>query len=72
MLDEKHQRAEAEIASLWQCQPSSCIKAFSGTDFTEDLKKIDVPALILHGDADQVVPIGASCVWQLILAHPPS
>jgi non-heme chloroperoxidase len=37
-----------------------CIKAFSETDFTEDLKKIDVPALILHGDDDQIVPIGAS------------
>jgi non-heme chloroperoxidase len=37
-----------------------CIKAFSETDFTEDLKKIDVPTLILHGDADQIVPIGAA------------
>lgn len=37
-----------------------CIKAFSETDFTEDLKKIDVPTLILHGDADQIVPIQAS------------
>lgn len=37
-----------------------CIKAFSETDFTEDLKKIDVPTLILHGDDDQVVPIDAS------------
>jgi len=37
-----------------------CIKAFSETDFTEDLKKIDVPMLILHGDADQIVPIDAS------------
>jgi non-heme chloroperoxidase len=37
-----------------------CIKAFSETDFTEDLKKIDVPTLILHGDDDQIVPIGAS------------
>jgi non-heme chloroperoxidase len=36
-----------------------CIKAFSETDFTEDLKKIDVPTLILHGDDDQIVPIGA-------------
>ena len=35
-----------------------CIKAFSETDTTEDLKKIDVPALILHGDDDQIVPIG--------------
>jgi non-heme chloroperoxidase len=37
-----------------------CIKAFSETDFTEDLIKIDVPTLILHGDDDQIVPIGAS------------
>jgi non-heme chloroperoxidase len=37
-----------------------CIKAFSETDFTEDLKKIDVPTLILHGDDDQIVPIAAA------------
>src|ERR1700678_4095128 len=37
-----------------------CIKQFSETDFTEDLKKIDVPTLILHGDADQIVPIVAA------------
>jgi len=35
-----------------------CIKAFSETDFTEDLKAIDVPTLIIHGDDDQIVPIG--------------
>jgi non-heme chloroperoxidase len=35
------------------------VKAFSETDFTEDLRKIDVPTLILHGDDDQIVPIGA-------------
>jgi non-heme chloroperoxidase len=39
-----------------------CIKAFSETDFTEDLKKFDVPTLILHGDADQIVPIGAAAL----------
>jgi non-heme chloroperoxidase len=39
-----------------------CIKAFSETDMTEDLKKIDVPTLILHGDDDQIVPIGASAM----------
>ena len=39
-----------------------CIKAFSETDTTEDLKKIDVPTLILHGDDDQIVPIGASAM----------
>jgi non-heme chloroperoxidase len=37
-----------------------CIKAFSETDFTEDLKKIDVPTLILHGDDDQIVPLATS------------
>jgi non-heme chloroperoxidase len=35
-----------------------CIKAFSETNFTDDLKKIDGPALVLHGDDDQIVPIG--------------
>ena len=39
-----------------------CIKAFSETDFTDDLKKIDVPTLILHGDADQIVPIKTSAL----------
>jgi non-heme chloroperoxidase len=39
-----------------------CIKAFSETDFTEDLKKFDVPTLVLHGDDDQIVPIGASAL----------
>jgi len=34
-----------------------CVKAFSEDDFTEDLKKIDVPTLFIHGDADQIVPI---------------
>jgi non-heme chloroperoxidase len=37
-----------------------CIKAFSETDFTADLEKFDVPTLIIHGDDDQIVPIGAS------------
>ncbi|HSZ02487.1 MAG TPA: alpha/beta hydrolase [Terriglobales bacterium] len=39
-----------------------CIKVFSETDFTEDLKKFDVPTLILHGDDDQIVPIGAAAL----------
>jgi hypothetical protein len=39
-----------------------CIKAFSESDQTEDLKKIDKPTLILHGDDDQIVPIGASAM----------
>jgi non-heme chloroperoxidase len=43
------------LPSIYQC-----IKAFSETDFTEDLKKFDVPTLIMHGEDDQVVPIGIS------------
>jgi non-heme chloroperoxidase len=39
-----------------------CIEAFSETDLTEDLKQIDVPTLIIHGDDDQIVPIGASAM----------
>jgi non-heme chloroperoxidase len=39
-----------------------CVKAFSETDFTEDLKKIDVPTLIIHGDDDQIVPIANSAL----------
>ena len=48
------------IAGLKACY--DCIKAFSETDFTEDLKKFDVPTLILHGDDDQIVPIGAAAM----------
>jgi non-heme chloroperoxidase len=48
-----------------------CIKAFSETDFTEDLKKFDVPTLIIHGDDDQIVPIGASAhVSAKLVKHP--
>jgi len=39
-----------------------CIKAFAQTDFTDDLKKFDVPTLIMHGDDDQVVPIGITAL----------
>jgi non-heme chloroperoxidase len=39
-----------------------CIKAFSETDFTADLERFDVPTLVLHGDDDQIVPIGASAL----------
>lgn len=39
-----------------------CIKQFSETDFTEDLKKIDVPTLIVHGNDDQIVPIADSAM----------
>ena len=39
-----------------------CIKAFSETDFTEDLRRIDVPTLVMHGDDDQIVPIADSAM----------
>ena len=45
-----------------------CIRVFSETDQTEDLKKFDVPTLILHGDDDQIVPIGASALQSSKLA----
>ena len=50
---------------LWSMQVGlkgayDCIKAFSETDLTEDLRRIDVPTLIVHGDDDQIVPIDAS------------
>ncbi|MFZ0273799.1 MAG: alpha/beta hydrolase [Acidobacteriaceae bacterium] len=44
-----------------------CIKAFSETDFTDDLKKIDVPTLIIHGDADQIVPIADAALLSVKL-----
>lgn len=44
-----------------------CIKAFSETDFTEDLRNIDVPTLVLHGDDDQIVPIAASALLSVKL-----
>ncbi len=50
-----HQGMTASLKAVFDC-----VKAFSETDFTEDLKKFNVPTLILHGDADQMVPIAAS------------
>jgi non-heme chloroperoxidase len=50
------------IASLNACY--DCIKAFSETDQTEDLKKIDVPTLVIQGDDDQIVPIAAAGLKQ--------
>ena len=56
-------------SSFWrQCMmagfPASyfCIKAFSETDLTQDLKRFDVPTLVLHGDDDQIVPIADSAL----------
>ncbi len=47
-----------------------CIKAFSETDFTEDLKKLDIPVLLMHGDDDQIVPIaGAALIGIKLLKH---
>lgn len=61
--------SEAVRESFWRQgmlagMPASylCIKAFSETDMTEDLKKFDVPTLILHGDDDQIVPIADSAM----------
>jgi non-heme chloroperoxidase len=56
-----------EMFWLWSMQVGfksayDCIKAFSETDLTEDLKKFDVPTLIIHGDDDQIVPIAASAL----------
>jgi len=52
------------LQSMMAGMPASyfCIKAFSETDLTEDLKRIDVPTLIIHGDDDQIVPIVASAM----------
>jgi non-heme chloroperoxidase len=50
-----HQGMQASLKAVFDC-----IKAFSETDFTEDLQKFDIPTLILHGDDDQIVPIEAS------------
>jgi non-heme chloroperoxidase len=52
---------------LWSMQVGlkaafDCIRAFSETDLTEDLLKFDIPTLIIHGDDDQIVPIGASAL----------
>jgi non-heme chloroperoxidase len=52
-----HQSAMAGLKPVFDC-----VKAFSETDFTKDLEAFDVPTLILHGDDDQIVPIGASAM----------
>ncbi|KAK0612105.1 putative alpha/beta fold family hydrolase [Immersiella caudata] len=59
--------SQGQIYSWWQQGMTvsvkgayDCVKAFSETDFTEDLKKMNIPVLVLHGDDDQVVPIKAS------------
>ena len=52
-----HQGMTASLKAVYDC-----VKAFSETNFTEDLKKFGVPTLILHGDADQMVPIASSAI----------
>lgn len=61
------ERSEGQIWSWWRQGMNTsfktaydCVRDFSETDFTEDLKRIDVPVLVLHGDDDQVVPLAIS------------
>jgi non-heme chloroperoxidase len=63
--DSKVSQGVRDMFWLWSMQVGlkgafDCVKAFSETDFTGDLKKIDVPALVIHGDDDQIVPIADS------------
>lgn len=69
-------RSEGALDSFWlQGTHASikgtydCVKAFSETDFTEDLKRFDVPTLVLHGDDDQIVPIAASALRTVELVN---
>jgi len=59
--DGEHDHDRRRHADLFQGKNAlECIKAYSETDFTEDLKKFDAPTLIVHGDDDQIVPIVAA------------
>ena len=50
-----------DIASFASAKATyDCVKSFAYTDFRDDLKKFDVPTLVIHGDADQIVPLEAS------------
>lgn len=65
--DSKVSRGVKDSFWMWSMQAGEkgaydCIKAFSETDLTADLKKIDVPTLVLHGDDDQIVPIADSAL----------
>jgi non-heme chloroperoxidase len=51
------QAMQASLSAVYEC-----IKAFSETDFTEDLKKFDVPTLFMHGEDDQIVPVGITAL----------
>ena len=67
-LDKKKDAISDEVLQFnksiaWQASPiatQDCVKAFSGTDFREDLKKMTVPTMIVHGDSDQIVPFEVS------------
>jgi pimeloyl-ACP methyl ester carboxylesterase len=58
LLAQRRTRCSSTYTST--CRRDECIAAFSETDFTEDLKRSDVPTLILHGGDDQIVPIDAA------------
>jgi non-heme chloroperoxidase len=65
--DSKVSQGTQDMFWLWSMQVGikgayDCIKVFSETDLTEDLKKFDIPTLIIHGDDDQIVPIGDSAL----------
>jgi non-heme chloroperoxidase len=68
------QASEGVIANWWRQGMMGgakahydCIKAFSETDFTEDLKKIEAPTLVMHGDDDQIVPIADAALLSIKL-----
>jgi len=66
-LYEEESRPFHDMFWLWSMQVGlkgalDCIKAFSETDQTEDLKQFDIPTLIIHGDDDQIVPIDDSAL----------
>jgi non-heme chloroperoxidase len=56
------QGMQASHKNAFDCIKAFSIKAFSETDFTGDLKEFSVPTLIIHGDDDQIVPIGAAAL----------
>src|ERR1700716_4022099 len=65
--DSKVSQGVRDMFWLWSMQVGlkaayDCVKAFSETDLTDDLKKFDIPTLIIHGDDDQIVPISASAM----------
>ena len=72
VTDSQGKRDSFEIQGL-QCGlrgAFECIKQFSETDFTEDLKKMSIPTLVIHGDDDQIVPIKAAALAAVKLLPP--